>query len=781
MSDYSTSGRGDLDLILSPSSTLCSASPALRSFEISTTPHLEMDSIDTSPFSDSFSGLIEEPVGWQKGTEIAHVDASYDIERFTNVKELDPEWDDEDVDEILVMSAKVTRKLSTIEEETPRMTNSQLTTMSDFELLPFCRGGTKQAQLYRKRDTGQIYAFRTFRDIAKPSCEQTILNMIKDLKAPFLPRIHWTFWERGCVSMVMEHYPPKNLRDLIDFGGALQREHAHFYACELVQAMSALHVAGIVHRDLRPENVLIDSNGHIVLDGFASSEILRQSREAGEHNYLFCTTPISGNSASRAPELLLGWAHDFAVDCWGFGLVLRFMLSGMHLFGPDWPSRTSWRDLIVHDPIPLCPLIESSAQDLIDECLERNPIVRLSLPGIKKHAYFAATDWKKVAAKRIRVPFPLDPKLESNVSPLGFQIDKTGFIAPKTGARHSRDSSRFGIPASISNTTSEDALLATSASFDDLHGLPRIFRMSSLLDDLPETMESMSPSDPTMHSALTLNDSPPNVLKSDINPQDRMALFWETLDSEQVSVSPAPSINSTDTTPRPRKLRKSRSSIYPEQRFSTLSTSSLQNKLRKKVRPAPAPPPLPANDQQTPPEPDLPEGVTQIGSGIGFTYNIPVAVGSGESICSDVPQTCHGMFQGRLPSLGLGLGLGSRSTTALAKAKARRTLLSLAIPQTQTQEDMDKAAFPRDFRGSSWSLVTPSLLPVSDIESQSAEGALSSPVSDAGPLTPATLVYEEPEVVVIGEDGFKEGVAQEVKAGDVEVTLRLVGPCRRVE
>ncbi|KAG5642998.1 hypothetical protein DXG03_001775 [Asterophora parasitica] len=291
--------------------------------------------------------------------------------------------------------------------------------------------------------------------------------------------------------------------------------------------------------------------------------------------------------------------------------------------------------------------------------------------------------------------------------------------------------------------------------------MPPIFRMSSLLGDISDTPESTtSLSDPPVHSALTLNDSSPDTLPN-ISPQDRMALFWEHLDAEQASVLSDQQPIEDVYTPRPRRLRKSRSSIYPEQRFSTLSTTSLQNKLRKKTRSA-KPVPLQLKNLSSPAL-DLPEGVKQIGSGIGFTYSMPAAALSKASICTTTPKTCHGYFQGRLPGLGLGLGLGLRSANAAAKAKARRTLLDLVI--TPAKEDIC------DFRGSSWSLSTP-LTP--DLLHDGPATASSSPLTEVGPLTPAALVYEELGAAMMGELGFEESSAHEVKVGDVDVTLRLV-------
>lgn len=85
-----------------------------------------------------------------------------------------------------------------------------------------------------------------------------------------------------------------------------------------------MHATGIVHRNLNPENVMIDSDGHIILSGLEYAKLVEHSGKVQE---IIETTPEA--KEYHAPELLLGWAHDFAVDCWGYGLLLHFMLSSI--------------------------------------------------------------------------------------------------------------------------------------------------------------------------------------------------------------------------------------------------------------------------------------------------------------------------------------------------------------------------------------------------------------------------------------------------------------------
>lgn len=91
-----------------------------------------------------------------------------------------------------------------------------------------------------------------------------------------------------------------------------------------VEGITFLHSAGIVYRNLNPGNVVIDASGHIVLTNFDSAEIMA-SGLGGENDVM---RTLCGAKEFLAPEVLLGWAHDFSVDCWSLGILLYVMLFG---------------------------------------------------------------------------------------------------------------------------------------------------------------------------------------------------------------------------------------------------------------------------------------------------------------------------------------------------------------------------------------------------------------------------------------------------------------------
>ncbi|KAJ6593343.1 kinase-like domain-containing protein [Mycena capillaripes] len=269
-------------------------------------------------------------------------------------------------------------------------------TLADFDIIPT----SGYPMLCRKRATNKVYIIKA---LSRGShTEHLVMESIRALRAPFLDCMHWSFpgivdGEEGRVYLVLESHSGGTLAALVNSKSLAPRD-VQFYVCEVVEGVSSLHAANIIHRDLTPSNILVDHMGHIVLSNFCNAAMISADTQ--------CGMPLGAAVEYQAPEILLGWAHDFAVDCWSFGVLLHYLLAGTNpIVGDDGPgSPGTVQSQILNGNTVLSDIPPPEAKDLIRKCLERNPVLRLSIGGIREHDYFSAVDWHYVRHKIISPP-----------------------------------------------------------------------------------------------------------------------------------------------------------------------------------------------------------------------------------------------------------------------------------------------------------------------------------------------------------------------------------------
>ncbi|VEL19681.1 unnamed protein product [Protopolystoma xenopodis] len=212
----------------------------------------------------------------------------------------------------------------------------------DFHLLKVLgKGGYGKVFLARKIsgvDSGQTFAMkvlskasivRNAKDTAHTRSERNILEMIKH---PFLVQLHYAFQTPGKLYLVLEFLAGGELFMQLEKEGVFVEEQASFYLAEITLAIGHLHSMGIIYRDLKPENVLLDSEGHVKLTDFGLSKE-RLSKDALTHT--FC-----GTIDYMAPEILKRQGHGKEVDWWSLGTLMYDMLSGGPPFAAQDKNKT---------------------------------------------------------------------------------------------------------------------------------------------------------------------------------------------------------------------------------------------------------------------------------------------------------------------------------------------------------------------------------------------------------------------------------------------------------
>ncbi|KAF5480281.1 hypothetical protein F2P56_001043 [Juglans regia] len=298
------------------------------------------------------------------------------------------------------------------------------TSIEDFEIIkPISRGAFGRVFLARKRATGDLFAIKVLKkaDMIRKNAVESILaerNILISLRNPFVVRFFYSFTCRENLYLVMEYLNGGDLYSLLRNLGCLDEDMARVYIAEVILALEYLHSLNVIHRDLKPDNLLIGQDGHIKLTDFGLSKVglinstddLRPS--VSRTGFLGDDDLKSQSSVKReqrqkqevvgtpdylAPEILLGMGHGATADWWSVGVIIFEMLVGVPPFNAEHPQQIF--DNIINRDIPWPKIPEEmshEAYDLIDKFLTENPVQRLGATGakeVKQHSFFKDINW----------------------------------------------------------------------------------------------------------------------------------------------------------------------------------------------------------------------------------------------------------------------------------------------------------------------------------------------------------------------------------------------------
>lgn len=195
-------------------------------------------------------------------------------------------------------------------------------------------------------------------------------------------------------------------------GNVFKEDHVAFYAAQMALAIKHLHELGIVYRDLKPENCLLNSSGHLVLTDFGLSKNLDDDENKE------CTS-IIGTPEYMAPEVLKGEQYNFKVDWWSLGCVIYDMMSGKPPFTGN--SHKVIQEKIIKNKLKLPYYFSMDAKDLLNKLLNKNPEKRIAVDdqwsSFQNHRFFRKINWKELEQQSCApplVPVITDPILAEN-------------------------------------------------------------------------------------------------------------------------------------------------------------------------------------------------------------------------------------------------------------------------------------------------------------------------------------------------------------------------------
>ncbi|BFZ03491.1 hypothetical protein BsWGS_06530 [Bradybaena similaris] len=232
-------------------------------------------------------------------------------------------------------------------------------------------------------------------------------RIMMEADSPFITKLHKTFRDRKYVYMLMEVCLGGELWTILRDRGNFDDVTARFCVACVLEAFSYLHAKGIIYRDLKPENLLLDGRGYVKLVDFGFAKKIG----VGKKTWTFCGTP-----EYVAPEIILNKGHDHSADYWSLGILMYELLNGMPPFSGSDPMRTYNIILKGIDHIEFPKRISRSAHILIKKLCRDNPMERLGygkngISDIRKNKWFQGFDWDGLM--NLTLTPPITPKVRS--------------------------------------------------------------------------------------------------------------------------------------------------------------------------------------------------------------------------------------------------------------------------------------------------------------------------------------------------------------------------------
>uniref|UniRef100_H2Y6L4 non-specific serine/threonine protein kinase n=1 Tax=Ciona savignyi TaxID=51511 RepID=H2Y6L4_CIOSA len=456
-------------------------------------------------------------------------------------------------------------------EETSRP--QQQVSEEDFIVKKLISNGAYGAvYLVRHKDTSQRFALKKINkhnlalrnEVQQVFAERDILTFVEN---PFVVTMYCSFQTKHHLCMVMEYVEGGDVASLIKNICVLPDEVAQMYFAETVLALEYLHNYGVVHRDLKPDNLLITSMGHIKLTDFGLSKVGLMSRTTNMYEshldpqQLFNDRQVYGTPEYIAPEVILHLGYGTPVDWWSAGICLyEFLVGCVPFFGqtPDDLFMQAINDDIVW------PEGEDSLSDeainLISCLLDRDALSRLGsrgafevtlcnieisscpLPQVKNHPYFTTMDWNNLLRQKAQFVPQIDD--EEDTSYFDTRKDRYTHDNDLLDTSQCDDTEQFLQLANFSSSTKRFSQVPTRFLCSDTH-ITSHRRQSSdssitsgnghtspplrsahpldkpWLTSTPNTSQSTKYIHKKVGASLSDSTAPPTINKSPINPLDR--------------------------------------------------------------------------------------------------------------------------------------------------------------------------------------------------------------------------------------------------------------------
>ncbi|XP_026756220.2 cGMP-dependent protein kinase, isozyme 2 forms cD4/T1/T3A/T3B isoform X3 [Galleria mellonella] len=281
-------------------------------------------------------------------------------------------------------------------------------------------GGFGRVELVQiQGDPSRSFALKQMKkaQIVETRQQQHIMSekeIMSEMNCEFIVKLFKTFKDRKYLYMLMETCLGGELWTILRDRGQFDDATTRFYTACVVEAFHYLHSRNIIYRDLKPENLLLDSKGYVKLVDFGFSKKLQASRKT----WTFCGTP-----EYVAPEVIMNRGHDISADYWSLGVLMFELLTGSPPFTGADPMKIYNKILKGIDAVEFPRSITRNAANLIKKLCRDNPAERLGyqrggITEIQKHKWFDGFNWEGLAQRTLEPP--ITPVVKSAVDTHNF-------------------------------------------------------------------------------------------------------------------------------------------------------------------------------------------------------------------------------------------------------------------------------------------------------------------------------------------------------------------------
>ncbi|KAI9142864.1 kinase-like domain-containing protein [Paraphysoderma sedebokerense] len=306
------------------------------------------------------------------------------------------------------ISSAITAATTLHESDPVQVRRSRKHRLTDFQIMQTLGTGSfGRVHLVRLKSNGKYFAMKVLKkvEVVRHKQVEHTLNeksILEQIEHPFLVNLFCTFQDSGNLYMVMEYISGGELFSYLRRSQRFSNNVAKFYAAEVVLAFEYLHSKDVIYRDLKPENLLIDSTGHIKITDFGFA------KHVPDVTWTLCGTPDY-----LAPEIIQSKGYGKAVDWYALGVLIFEMLAGYPPFYDE--DHVKMYEKILQGKIKWPSHFDPAAKDLLKRLLtsdlsKRYGNLKAGSKDIKNHKWFAGVDWNK--ALKLQIPPPYIPPVK---------------------------------------------------------------------------------------------------------------------------------------------------------------------------------------------------------------------------------------------------------------------------------------------------------------------------------------------------------------------------------